>query len=106
MDVSIGTKWIPVLARAINVTEFMLKVYQDMNSVPTEWLAKVDALPDWTPPMAYRRSNFSSVAVELVAALRSAGKSSVWIATTLTAFLRDFNGTKVERADVTNTPPP
>jgi len=106
VDVSIGNKWMAEIADATGNPLWRMRVFQQLDSVPTEWLDKVYKLPDWTPPAGYRRNNFSMIAVELVAALKSAGKSNLWIASTLTNFLRDFNGPSVERADVTTTPPP
>jgi hypothetical protein len=106
IDVSIGSKWMPVIAQAIGEHIWTMQFYQRSDTVPIEWLEKVYKLPDWTPPAEFKRNNFAEIAVELVAALKSVGKSNLWIANTLTAFLRDFNGTKVERGDVTMTPPP
>jgi hypothetical protein len=96
--------WIPRIAEASHIDLWTLRYHKTSNLVPMALVEKVNALPDWKPPPE-RRSNFSLIAGQLVAALRTAGKSSAWIATTLTAFLRDFDGTKVETRDVTMTPP-
>ncbi|HME24959.1 MAG TPA: hypothetical protein VKI44_27130 [Acetobacteraceae bacterium] len=94
--------WMGSIADAIGIHPAMINMHKAVGHVPTEWIGKVIALPDWTPSDC--QSNFSKVAVPLVAALRSSGKSSSWIATTLTKFLSEFDGSKVETHDVTMTP--
>jgi hypothetical protein len=95
--------WMTRIAEATKIDSWDIRYRKATGTVPTEWIEKVLALPDWTP-QPERRSNFNKIAVKLVAALRSSGKSSSWIATTLTDFLRDFDATKVTTSDVTMTP--
>jgi hypothetical protein len=101
--IDVTRTWMSGIAEATGIDPWNIRYHKETGTVPTEWIEKVLALPDWTPPPD-QRSNFSKIAVELVAALRSSGKSSSWIATTLTSFLRDFDATKVTTSDVTMTP--
>jgi hypothetical protein len=94
--------WRPTIAQAISVNLSAMQWRQTVGTVPTEWLEKLNELPDWKPTPR-PRSNFAQIAGELARRLRPSGMSRQEIATAFNEFLRDFNGTHVSAADIASS---
>jgi hypothetical protein len=101
--VDLQAKWRPTIIQAlheIGVDDWLFRWHENKGNVPYQWLEKVMAMPDLDPNEYLPRSNYAEVCEPLESTLRGAGKTSNWIAQTLTDFIARFDGKAVTVADV------